>query len=120
MAHPSHMEAYERVCPGLADRIAKMAELAQARQEARADAVLANEYADRRLGMHYGFAALIAVLICGTVITLSGYAHLGGGIITASVLGACVMPFINGRAKPTISKVVGSRLGRKPERAEAK
>jgi uncharacterized membrane protein len=94
LAHPEHMAAYEAICPGLADRITKMAETKQARQEDRADFILKNEYADRRLGMWLGFAALLVLVGTGTALTLLGHIWVGGGMLTASVLGAGIVPFI--------------------------
>jgi uncharacterized membrane protein len=113
LAHPRHMEAYERICPGLADRITKMAELAQVRREDRADKVLDNEYKDRRLGMHYGFAALMVLLACGTAVIVTGHPYLGGTIISASAIGACVIPFINGRrSQSAMTKIAGDAPAR--------
>ena len=55
---PQHLAEYEKICPGLADRIMKMAEVGQIRNEDRIDHVIDREYDDRRVGMYFGFAAL--------------------------------------------------------------
>ena len=51
LPHPGHLQAYEDICPGLANRIVAMAEKALSRAEDRQDKELEFEFADRRRGM---------------------------------------------------------------------
>jgi uncharacterized membrane protein len=102
--HPKHLAAYEDICPGLADRFTAMAEIAQKRAEDRRDKIVELEYGDRRLGMCFGFAALIVMLVAGVVLAALGNTILGGGLLSAAILGAVVTPFINGRPKSASKK----------------
>lgn len=98
LPHPRHLEQYERICPGLAERLVKMAETAQGRAEDRHDNIIEKEYADRRFGMWLGFAALAIVMVTGTISSIFVNAWLGGAIFTVAAIGAVVNPFVNGRA----------------------
>ncbi|HEY7297557.1 MAG TPA: DUF2335 domain-containing protein [Xanthobacteraceae bacterium] len=97
LPHPRHLKAFEDACPGAGARILAMAEQAQSRQEDRLDKAMDYEYQDRRLGLHLGFYALIAVLIAGVIITAMGNVALGASLLGAAVLGAAIGPFIHGR-----------------------
>jgi uncharacterized membrane protein len=97
LPHPRHLQSYERICPGLADRIVAMAEKAHERQENRLDRAMTYEYEDRRLGQHLGFMALVAVLIAGTICLLSGHEIIGSGLFGAAVIGTVVGTFVHGR-----------------------
>jgi uncharacterized membrane protein len=71
LPHPRHLQAYEAICPGLADLIVAMAEKAHSKQEDRIDRAMKYEYDDRRLGLFLGFFALLALLISGTFICMA-------------------------------------------------
>lgn len=96
IAHPRHLEHYEKVCPGAADRIIAMAEN---EQTARNDWVSKNqsaEHADKQRGMYCGlvafFVLIAAAVFCGWI----GQPILGGSFLATGVLGAVGL-FINGR-----------------------
>lgn len=97
LPHPRHLGAYEEVCPGAADRIIRMAEIAQQRRDDRNDELVKLEYGDRRLGMKLGFSALVIMLVSGAIMTAIGDKVIGGGLITAAVIGTVVGSFIDGR-----------------------
>lgn len=97
LPHPKHLQHYEEIFPGLADRIVQMAEKAQNREEDRLDDVVRLEYQDRRLGMHLGFWALVCLIGAGTLISLLGNVYVGGGLLTAAVIGAVAGTFVHGR-----------------------
>jgi uncharacterized membrane protein len=99
--HPKHIQGYEDACPGAADRIIRMAEVAQTRLEDRRDTVIENEYSDRRLGMYLGFGALIAMVIGGVILVYHGEKEIGGTLLGAGVLGSIVKSFIHGRQPQT-------------------
>jgi uncharacterized membrane protein len=106
IAHPKHLAEYERTCPGLADRITKMAEFRQQKSEDRLDTIVRLEYEDRRRGMYLGFSSLIVLLVCGTLISLFGNIWVGGSLLAAATLGAVIAPFIDGRAQKPFSQLV--------------
>lgn len=96
--HPKHIQAYEDACPGAADRIIRMAEIAQARREDRKDRLVEHEYSDRRLGMKLGFCALAGLVVAGVIIVSIGNVVIGSGLLGAAVLGTVVGTFIHGRS----------------------
>lgn len=98
--HPKHIQAYEDACPGAADRIIRMAEIAQQRREDRRDRIVEHEYSDRRLGLKLGFAALLALVIAGVVVIAIGNVVVGSTLLGAAVLGTVVGTFVNGRLQP--------------------
>ncbi|MBA4130496.1 MAG: hypothetical protein C0519_03630 [Hyphomicrobium sp.] len=100
LPHPKHLEAYERVCPGISDRLVGMAEFAQERQEARLDKIVDGEFRDRTVGLVLGWLALLSLVAAGTILTLAGHVAVGSGLFVASVLGAVIKPFIDGRNRP--------------------
>jgi uncharacterized membrane protein len=97
LPHPRHLQAYEDTCPGIANRIVSMAETAHSRAENRLDKEMEFEFADRRLGMYLGFAALIALLCSGTFIIWLGNLTVGATLLGAAVIGTAVGTFVNGR-----------------------
>jgi uncharacterized membrane protein len=99
LPHPRHLQAYEDACPGAADRIVAMAEKAHSRAEDRLDTELDFEFADRRLGMHLGLAALIALLCSGTFIIWLGNVAVGGTLLGAAVVGTVIGTFVHGRTR---------------------
>lgn len=101
IAHPRHLEHYERICPGAADRIIAMAEKEQTSRTGWIDTNLREEHADKKRGMYCGLAAFVflvgAAVFCGWI----GQPVLGGSFLATGVLGA-VGVFVNGRLqKPT-------------------
>lgn len=96
IAHPKHLEHYESVCPGAADRIIAMAEKEQDSRVAWVDAQQREDHIDKKRGMYCGFAAFIvlvgAAVFCGWI----GQPVLGGSFLATGVLGAVGL-FVNGR-----------------------
>lgn len=94
--HPRHLEAYERICPGSADRILGMAEKTLEHNISVSRIEQEDEGADRQLGMKLGFAALMALVASAVVLGALGHANLAAGFIAAGALGT-VGRFISGR-----------------------
>lgn len=97
LPHPSHFEEYEKICPGSADRIIRMAEVSQTRREDRSDNLIEFEYGDRRLGLKLGFSALISFIAAGTALCLYGQVYVGAGLLSAAAIGTVVGTFVHGR-----------------------
>ena len=97
LPHPKHLQAYEETCGGSADRIIRMAEVAQERREARRDKILDHEFSDRRLGMILGFSALAILVSAGTIIVALGSVAVGSSLLGTAVLGTAVGTFVHGR-----------------------
>jgi uncharacterized membrane protein len=114
LPHPRHLQAYESVCPGLADRIVAMAERAHRSQEARLDKAMDFEYKDRRLGLFLGFFALLALLIAGVIIVALGNVVVGSGLLGAAIIGTVIGTFVHGRhpeEKPAARPAASSSKG---------
>jgi len=94
---PEYLKGYEEACPGSANRIIRMAEIAQDKRECRNDMIVKREYDDRRLGMCLGFAALGMLLLAGTAVTIAGFVALGTALFTTAVIGTAVGTFVHGR-----------------------
>jgi uncharacterized membrane protein len=103
LPHPRHLQAYEKACPGLADRIVAMAEKGQDRSENRIDKLIDYEYGDRRLGMYLGFAALIGILAAGCFLIWLGATAIGTTLLGAAVIGTVVGTFVHGRRQKVFS-----------------
>src|ERR1700732_4380479 len=101
LPHPRHLQSYERICPGLADRIVAMAEKAHGRQEDRLDKAMKYEYEDRRTGLYLGFFALLALLLSGTIVMALGNSVVGGGLLGAAAIGTVIGTFVHGRRENT-------------------
>jgi uncharacterized membrane protein len=101
LPHPRHLQTYEEICPGLANRIVTMAEKAHNRAEDRLDKELEFEFADRRLGMWLGFGALVAFLSSGIFALSLGYSTTGAALLSAAAIGTVVLAFVNGRSRST-------------------
>lgn len=98
LPHPKHIQAYEDACPGAADRIIRLAEIAQARREDRRDKLVEHEYSDRRLGLKLGFTALAGLVIAGVIVVALGNVVVGSGLLGAAVLGTVAGTFVHGRS----------------------
>lgn len=97
LPHPKHFEAYELACPGAANRILDMADLALRRNEDRLDTVVDREFRDRERGMYCGLAAFGFLVGCGALVAIFSDARIGAGIIGAAIITSTVTPFIGGR-----------------------
>jgi uncharacterized membrane protein len=95
--HPRHLEAYERICPGSADRLIRMAEDSLAHNIAVSQKQQADDAADRRHGMNLGFGALALLVIGATICGVVGQPELAVGFLATGVVGT-VGKFIVGRS----------------------
>ena len=96
IAHPKHLEHYEKVCPGAADRIIAMAEK---EQSDRIDWMMKNQsadHADKQRGMYCGLIAFVILVAAAIFCGWMGQPILGGSFLATGVLGAVGL-FINGR-----------------------
>lgn len=93
---PAHFEAFERVLPGSAERILKMAETEQARRHAT-DLIAQRAY-NRETATGQWFALVIGLVtvIAGMYAAVNG-AQWPGGLIGAGGLFGLVSAFIYGR-----------------------
>ncbi len=99
IAHPKHLREYESILPGSADRIIGMAEAQQNHQITMDQAVVSNEYRDRRLGMIIGATLFAGLIGCGFLLALKGNTLAAGLFLTTAAIGGVGL-FINGR-KPS-------------------
>jgi uncharacterized membrane protein len=100
---PAILEQYDKINPGLADRIVRMAETeADHRRQIEKRALDADiqiagkEYTERRIGQFLGFGIGVAALFIGAYVATHGQPLAGGFIGTGGVVGL-VTAFIYGR-----------------------
>jgi len=105
IAHPKHLEEYERICPGAAERIIAMAEREQNSNHdlVRADIQLAqsaqrDDTADKKRGMYLGFAAFGLMMLCALIALHWKEPWMAGAFLATSVASA-VGIFVQGRSK---------------------
>ena len=96
LPRPQHLERYEDVCPGAADRIIAMAEnQSRHRQEIEKDAVNTSGR-NSTLGVCFGGAVALFAIWCGTRIIESGY-EISGYVTMFVPLSALVGVFVYGK-----------------------
>lgn len=96
LPHPRHLEAYEKIQPGAADRIISMAERSLAFEISEAEA----DRGERRLGMWLGFAAF-SLLVSGTALcAVVDQPYLGSLFLATGVLSVVGKFIIARRASP--------------------
>lgn len=97
IAHPRHLDQYERICPGAADRIIAMAEKRNDHHIEMERKVVEAEASDQRLGMISGAGLFALLIICALIVGL----WTRDATMTAVFLGAAVVGgiglFIKGR-----------------------
>ncbi len=96
IAHPRHLEAYDKIVPGSAERIIRMAEKAQDHNISMEQKIVGAEISDQRLGMVLGFSVLL--ILVGSAVW-AGFADnnvLAGLLLSTAVVGS-VAAFIKGR-----------------------
>jgi len=80
IAHPKHLQEYEEILPGSAERIFAMAEKAQAHNQAMDKSLLDMSSKAAMAGMNLGFTVLV-LLIGGAI-----YAGMNGNNVLAALL----------------------------------
>lgn len=93
---PRHLQQYDEISPGSANRIISMAEKAQEHNISMEAKLVAAEISDQKLGMWLGFAALVVLVILAFWAGMTGNNILSGMLLTSATLGV-VISFIRGR-----------------------
>lgn len=96
LPHPRHLQAYESICPGLADRLLKMAEMQQSADIEYDKAEQANEHADLKRGMWMGFGALGLLIVAAGATAWAGQTGMAVTFLGTAAVGT-VGRFIAGR-----------------------
>jgi uncharacterized membrane protein len=97
LPHPDHLARYNDISPGSADKIIDefVAQGVHRRtQEAR---VVAGNEKRSGLGQGLGFFLLLAAIVAGTIIAVTSDAKIGGGIITATIVGGAIIYVVGGK-----------------------
>lgn len=95
LPHPEELVKYEKILPGSADRIVKMAESEQRHRHEIENERNQAEIRDSGRGVHYAFILGLAGIIGGVVVALFG-APTAGSIIGLGSLASLVGTFIYG------------------------
>lgn len=96
LPHPKHLREYDDILPGAADRIISMTERQLAHAAQTDSKIIADDAADRRLGMIFGFAAFMASIAAACFCAAINQPVVAGAFLAATVIGA-VTVFVRGR-----------------------
>src|SRR6266508_605347 len=77
---PQQLQAYDRVLPGLAERIVSMAEREQNNRHAMQRVEVEGGLELARRGQRYGLAVAVLVLVVSLILVLTGHEVVGGVI----------------------------------------
>jgi uncharacterized membrane protein len=99
LAHPAHLEAYERIVPGSAKRLMDMAEGEQGHRHRSERFGERFEAIYSMAGLICGFVIGSALVIGGVIVALYDHEWVGGMFVAASAVGM-VSAFIRGRDRP--------------------
>ncbi|MEJ1176069.1 DUF2335 domain-containing protein [Agrobacterium sp. CMT1] len=88
LPHPRHLEEYDRVLPGGADRIFRMTEKALESNIARQDSRQKSDQNYRLLGMWLGFAALMSLVAGAVFAGMNDKQILSGILMGATAIGS--------------------------------
>lgn len=94
--HPDHLQRYEAIVPGSADRLIKMAENQSAHRQCEEAKVNDAIIKSRTRGQYFGFILVLVALIGGFALILSGKVGIG----TATIIGSAAtlaLAFIYGK-----------------------
>lgn len=87
IAHPVHLQMYEEIVPGAADRIIRMAEGSLSHSQQMEERALAADIEDTKAGRWFGFVALICLIGAALFCAWIGQVWLAGMFIGAGALG---------------------------------
>ena len=93
---PNHLEHYDKICPGAADRIISMAEKEQSHQHSVEKDAIAGEISERRLGQLLAFGIAFATIGVGAYTGING-AEITGSFIGVGGVTGLAWIFIKGR-----------------------
>ena len=69
--HPSIIQQYERILPGSADRIFKVAEAQSSHRQKLESSVIKSDISNERLGMYLSFIVIIIFIIAGVFLLIN-------------------------------------------------
>lgn len=98
IAHPRHLEEYERIAPGSADRIISMAEKQQNHQISMDNKIVDAEVADRKLGMLLGGGLFLFLVLGAFLIAIFTSSEVVPGLFLGAATIGGIGLFINGRS----------------------
>lgn len=103
---PSHLEKYEQILPGAADRIISMAEKQSSHRQDLEKQVIKSDIRNSLLGLIFGFIIGLGGVSCGFYLIYIGKI-IEGGLFSGATIVALVSAFIYGstqRRKERASK----------------
>lgn len=113
LPHPRHLEAYERITPGAADRIIKTAETEQSHRHAWEDRSLFFDFLYAYTGLVLGFIVAILLMIGAYVSETGGHDAVALAFLAASAIGM-VGSFVKGRELFPGRKAEPAKFDEKP------
>ena len=98
--HPDILAGYEKVCPGAAERIIKMAENQTAHRIELEKIVIDSNNKKAQNGQVFAFAITIVAIIAGSIVAIIGKntaSYLLGGILSGGTIVSVVGLFLYGK-----------------------
>jgi len=95
LPHPRHLQAYNEILPGAADRIIAMAEKEQAHRHSWEDKSLKFDFSYSVLGIALGFLVALALLLLAYMSSQAGHQTVALAFLAASSVGMAAS-FIKG------------------------
>lgn len=113
LPHPEHLEHFDRVLPGAADRILTMAEREQSHRHTWEQRELRSSILTERMGLFGGVLVAIGLIVGAVVCAVYGQTVIGGALVAASAV-SMVPSIIKGRdwlnsREPTKKAVVPTK-----------
>lgn len=96
LPRPQDLAEYDRVLPGAAERLVRMAEIQQAHAADMERLIIAADIEDQKRGMRFGLLALLLLIGAAAYFAWTGNTVAAGLFLTAGVLGT-IPAFIIGR-----------------------
>ena len=93
---PDDLEEYERILPGLAERIMMLTEKEQAHRHETITSVFKREANLKDRGQHYGMIALVLMLVFCGVLAVTGSPQIAGWVAGGVIMGV-VGIFVTGK-----------------------
>jgi uncharacterized membrane protein len=98
LPHPRHLQEYNSILPGGAERIISMTEAQQRHNMEQQSKIVKCEIVDRHVGMGLGFAAFVLLIVLAYVAGMADKTILAGLLLGTAAIGG-VVAFIKGRSK---------------------
>jgi uncharacterized membrane protein len=95
LPHPGHLQGYENILPGSAERILAMAEKQQHHDHSTQQLVITKYHLDYRRGQFFGLIVHVFAVGSGVLLAIYGEPTVGGAIAVAGLGSSIVSAFLS-------------------------